>query len=696
MLLLFAAWLSGTVDYMKAHRDAAERYAEAFATVHSRLASLSFLLEEQASSVYYQITLDQVIGEWLLQAQPSIGNMYLLGQIQDNSLRLINSNPLVVSIYIYSRTSGTVLSTNHEFMPLTLFPERELFTAAEKNGRWVGARKEKAGYSNPKEILTFVGPLGDNGLVAINVDERRLLGDLPDGYGALLLGRQNTVLSTRGSAERKLALQEPQRPWEAPDASGRLLEWGTDIATVSDHKGGEWRLVTTAPGIEQSSDWLVRRQVIAVLLLGLLAQAVLLYRYARRAYFQPIEHLEGSYRRHLEDLKHQTVMHALTGKLKDEELEDKMKELHLPFHAGRCLVIVFQIDDFYHYLLQMKRDERFFMDKTVYSAIKWTFMTTYDAFAVKVELEKIAILLAVPDEADEAELRGRVEQTIRYLQDEIRSTCSLTLCVGLSEVQDGLNAAHTGYYEALRAIGFKTLYGKHSLIRYADIAQMTTEEPVCRLPDAGKLAGLVRDGQIDEFGEALRAAIEKQREEERFSPERINGLLSNVLYGIVKAALEQRLDVAEIVREDAFLKLFGYEFVEDKTAYVLEVAAKVADRLAARKHPPGRTTQLIVDYIQAHYDQSISLTMMCDALGINSSYTSTLMKQELGMGFVDYVNQLRIRKAVQLLEDPGVSVKHIAEQCGYDTVHSFIRNFKKLQLFTPTEYRNKLLSRRNV
>ncbi|MDF2960029.1 MAG: two component transcriptional regulator, AraC family, partial [Paenibacillus sp.] len=95
-------------------------------------------------------------------------------------------------------------------------------------------------------------------------------------------------------------------------------------------------------------------------------------------------------------------------------------------------------------------------------------------------------------------------------------------------------------------------------------------------------------------------------------------------------------------------------------------------------------------------DKSISLTTISDSLGINSSYVSTLMKHEFGCGFVEYLNQLRIKKAQQLLEDPNLPIKHISEMCGYDTVHSFIRNFKKLHLFTPSEYRSKLIAKRNA
>ncbi|UQZ86348.1 HTH-type transcriptional regulator YesS [Paenibacillus konkukensis] len=699
MVVLFTAVLSYTATLLKMHLDTSERYVESFQSTHDNAVSLSFMLEKQIQSIYYQLTLERVLAEWLSQPEPRISNMYMLGEVQNNSLKIINSNPMIVSVYIYSKVNRTVLASNHEFTTLDQFPDKELFTEFnEKGGHWVGVREEKAGYFHKKDIITFVGPLGDQGLAAINIDERKLFGETPDAYGMVLLGKDGRVLASRaGYDESGNELRLERLPALNADI-GQPLRWENYYVTAAGQTGGEWSILSYTPQIELSASWKQRRNGLAVLACVLAGLGYLIYGSVRRLYVQPMERLELSFNRNLEDLKHQFVLNVMNGKLKEPDIRDKMAETGLVFPSGRFRVIVFQIDDFYSYLLGMKQEERYFMDKTVYNAIKWTFMTSYPCYAVKAELEKIAILIAEPEELEERGILHDLEGTIRYLQKEIYDNCSLTICAGISRVHEGMNQVHCGYYEALQAVDFKTIYGKHSIIHYKDIAARKRDDSASGADsaDIGRWLQLLREGETEAFESSLREGVERLVNGERFSLDRLNAFFSNVLYGMIKTALELRLDMSEIVQEDLFMKMYGYEFLQDKTDYVLQVAGKLSSCLAARKGSNNKTLQLIVDYIHANYDKSISLTTISDSLGINSSYISTLMKHEFGCGFVEYLNQLRIKKAQQLLEDPNLAIKRISEMCGYDTVHSFIRNFKKLHLFTPSEYRSKAIAKRNV
>ncbi|TBL76242.1 helix-turn-helix domain-containing protein [Paenibacillus thalictri] len=697
LIFLFIAVLAFAVSLLKNQSAAEERFIESFRQTHDNLVSVSMMLENQINTVYYQLTLDYTLKEWLVQPKPTISNMAMLGEIQNNSLKIISSNPLVLSVYIYSKGSSTVLATNHEFTSLEQFPDKELFTQFnEKNGHWIGKRPEKAGYGNPKDILTFVAPLGDNGLVAINVDERKLFAATPDAsYGMMLVGKNGGVLTTREGAEVNMDTLQPERLLDAKDSSNQPIEAANQYVLVSDHTSGEWTFISVTPQIKLSPAW-KQRQIELVCASALLAGlAVWIYALARRIYFQPIRKLETHYNKNLEDLKHHFTLNVLTGKLKESDIRDKLAELSFRFPSDRWIVVLFQIDNFYNYLLSMKQDDRFFMDKTIYNAIKWTFMTTYSSYPAKTELEKVSILISVPEGTDESTMLQKLEQTICYLQKEIEDNCSLTVCAGISRVHESLNHAHTAYHEALKAVSFKAIYGKRSIIRYVDVAAAgKTDEITPQSADIDKLCSPLKEGKHIEFEANLRSMLQGLLREERFSIDRVNAFFSNVLYGIVKVTLEHRLELADILHEDVFMKMYSHEFVQDKTEYVIRTASAVSTHIMTTRSSHNKTVRLVLDYIDAHFDEPISLTTISETLGINSSYISTLMKQELGHGFVEHLNQLRIKKALELLENPNLAIKTVSEMCGYDTVHSFIRNFKKLHLFTPSEYRSKILAKR--
>lgn len=71
-----------------------------------------------------------------------------------------------------------------------------------------------------------------------------------------------------------------------------------------------------------------------------------------------------------------------------------------------------------------------------------------------------------------------------------------------------------------------------------------------------------------------------------------------------------------------------------------------------------------------------------------SFYLSRMFKKELNINFVDYLNELRIKKAKELLMDVKYKTYEVAEAVGISDAHYFSRLFKKYVGITPTEYKD--------
>ena len=68
-------------------------------------------------------------------------------------------------------------------------------------------------------------------------------------------------------------------------------------------------------------------------------------------------------------------------------------------------------------------------------------------------------------------------------------------------------------------------------------------------------------------------------------------------------------------------------------------------------------------------------------------YFSTLFKKETGQNFTDYLTELRINKAKELLSGDKVSVQDVAEMVGYSDLKYFSRLFKKTTGVSPSDYK---------
>lgn len=93
------------------------------------------------------------------------------------------------------------------------------------------------------------------------------------------------------------------------------------------------------------------------------------------------------------------------------------------------------------------------------------------------------------------------------------------------------------------------------------------------------------------------------------------------------------------------------------------------------------------EYVMRHYSETITLDDVAKAACLSSSYFSTLFKTETGVGFTDYIQQVRIDKAKSLLKETSMRVQDIAESVGYRDIKSFNKVFIRLTKVKPSEYR---------
>ena len=95
-------------------------------------------------------------------------------------------------------------------------------------------------------------------------------------------------------------------------------------------------------------------------------------------------------------------------------------------------------------------------------------------------------------------------------------------------------------------------------------------------------------------------------------------------------------------------------------------------------------------YIRDSYRKDISLDEVSREVDISPYYFSKLFKQETGGNFIEYLTEVRLRNARELLKDSQLSIKEICGESGYSDPNYFSRIFKKYEGVTPSEFRERL------
>ncbi len=96
------------------------------------------------------------------------------------------------------------------------------------------------------------------------------------------------------------------------------------------------------------------------------------------------------------------------------------------------------------------------------------------------------------------------------------------------------------------------------------------------------------------------------------------------------------------------------------------------------------------EYIAEHYkDSELSVDRLCNILNVSPNYFSTLFKKKTGLSFVNYLTNVRLKKAVWLLDHTDEKAYIIAGMIGYDEPNYFSYVFKKAYGISPSKYRQK-------
>lgn len=112
-----------------------------------------------------------------------------------------------------------------------------------------------------------------------------------------------------------------------------------------------------------------------------------------------------------------------------------------------------------------------------------------------------------------------------------------------------------------------------------------------------------------------------------------------------------------------------------------------------RERDNNTLIQHAINYIQHHYADNLSREDVANIVYLDSAYFSRLFKQITGTSFINYLTTVRMKKAAELLETQ-MNINDIASAVGYLHRNRFITNFRQYSGYTPTEYRKKILIKR--
>ena len=154
-------------------------------------------------------------------------------------------------------------------------------------------------------------------------------------------------------------------------------------------------------------------------------------------------------------------------------------------------------------------------------------------------------------------------------------------------------------------------------------------------------------------------------------------------------ATQRRFPILNIAQSNLFTRLNACKNDYFRLKSLLyEVAALYNDGALYNDFYPENDTLVcnIVNYIDAHFTEPLSLRRLSEHFGYNYRYMSGIFNRFFKTSFPTLLNQYRVNYACKLLREAEYSITEVAQCSGFDSLRNFNRCFKNLTGVVPREY----------
>ncbi len=272
-----------------------------------------------------------------------------------------------------------------------------------------------------------------------------------------------------------------------------------------------------------------------------------------------------------------------------------------------------------------------------------------------------------------------------------------SVTIGIGRAVSGVGGIVQSYREAVFALRYRFMVGSGRIIEYNDASggiqpnEDGSESPSVWHPTRFEhdIVMSLGSGRVEDSIERIRVMIQDLRERE-LHPDQCRLTLMRLVGRVVDTALDLSIEPGLVFGDSSPLDaLAGLKTLQQIEEWLVGVFERWHAVLGNRRQERSlRKAAEAQEYIRQHFaDPDITVERVCSAIGVGSSYFSSILKQHVGKTFIEYLTSLRIERAKELLRASDQLTYEIASAVGYRDPHYFSNSFKRYSGVTPREYR---------
>ncbi len=307
-----------------------------------------------------------------------------------------------------------------------------------------------------------------------------------------------------------------------------------------------------------------------------------------------------------------------------------------------------------------------------------------------VQLRPNVYALIIPDKDV-----NQIEEYIRKLFLIIEDNEGIS-CYGIiyDEVIYSLKDFAESANKVLSASKVNSLVHKKILVRYHDILDEIRFDYNYPIEIELKIIDYFQNGEYEKEMKLLSKVLDENIPKTELS----RGECSEFRFAII-STIKRMINIMNCTESDVFGKEAEAYLELDLCTTGTELKEKILSMFSVINNKMMKIyekmdkndVEIFEEYIEKNYMcADLSLVSMAQEFNYSIGYIGRYFKKIMGVNFADYLMRFRIKKATEILDnDNNIKIKELASMVGYDNVNSFIRNFKKVNLVAPNQYRER-------
>ena len=288
---------------------------------------------------------------------------------------------------------------------------------------------------------------------------------------------------------------------------------------------------------------------------------------------------------------------------------------------------------------------------------------------------------------DTAEVREGISALFYSVRDLQEIYGKFSLHLGVSDVHDNTSELKEAFVEARAAEWGRFTVRFDTVLFYRQVRDMerVPAESILSNDLIQQAAACIKYQRKEELADVFEQIHRIFQKADQYHPGPVSEAYFRLIDTCTRAAgAEKRKAFSEGI-DSAFSSSGDYSrLIRNTYGAMAKFLDEQSRNITAKSRKPIAEA---VYYIAQHFNEPISQADVAEACGISAAYMSRLFKEEMQIGFQDYLTRVRIEQAEKMLRETNRPVKEIAVAVGYPDEKYFSKVYKKQTGIKPSDYR---------